>query len=135
MGEKFKLAGITAETLGPIWANKSMNMAVVAKALNVSVTGLHLRAGVLNLPARGNSKKPIDEALFVAMWSSGVDGEDIAAHFGFASYRSVWVLSKRLNLGRKRRTKHVDRVTIKQFMEQRFGTLMLERAQSDRKAG
>jgi hypothetical protein len=135
MGEKFKLAGITAETLGPIWANKSMNMAVVAKALNVSVTGLHLRAGVLNLPARGRAKKPIDQALFVEMWTAGVDGEDIAAHFGYNNYRSVWVMAKRLNLGRKARKKHVDRVTIKQFMEQRFGTLMLERAQSDRKAG
>ena len=110
-------------------------MAAVAKALGVSVAGLHLRAGVLDLPPRGNGKKPIDEDLFAAMWAAGVDGEEIAAHFGYSSYRGVWVTAKRLNLGRKARTKHADRVTLKQFTEQRFGAMMIERAQRDREAG
>ena len=128
------LQNITRAELAPIWARKDINTATVAAALGVSVAGLHHKADRLNLPKRGAGKVEVDAALFAAMWSQGVLGSDMAKHFGYSSYRGVWVRAQIMGLAKKPRMARKTRVTVQQVLETFMGARLQECANETKRS-
>lgn len=124
-----KTANITAETLAPIWANRSIPTQKVADMLGIERSTLSWKRSELGIAPRVTGRVPkANEDTFRRMWLAGVNVREMVEFFGYRHKQSIHKRRDRLGLAPRPLSSKGKSITLAQFHEQEIARRMSAQA-------
>lgn len=124
-----KTSKITAETLAPIWANRSIPTKKVADMLGIDRSTLSWKRAELGIAPRVTGIVPkANEDTFRRMWLAGVNVREMVEFFGYRHKQAIHKRRDRLGLSPRPMGSKGKSITLAQFREQEIARRMSAQA-------